>query len=125
IVSNVVGELDPAHDSIDALLAGFPAGTVSGAPKVRAMEIIDELELEGRGLYSGCVGYFSADGEMDTCIALRTAIIKDNVMYAQAGAGIVADSVPENEHRECINKAKALFRAAEEAIKFAAKTNRR
>lgn len=125
IVSNVVGELDPGYDSIDALLAGFPAGTVSGAPKVRAMEIIDELELEGRGLYSGCVGYFSADGEMDTCIALRTAILKDNVMYAQAGAGIVADSVPENEHQECINKAKALFRAAEEAVKFAAKTNRR
>jgi len=124
IVSNVVGELDPAYDSIDALLAGFPAGTVSGAPKVRAMEIIDELEPEGRGLYSGCVGYFSAAGEMDTCIALRTAILKDGVMYAQAGAGIVADSVPDSEHRECVNKAKALFRAAEEAVRFAARTNR-
>ena len=125
IVSNVVGELDPQYDSIDALMAGFPAGTVSGAPKVRAMEIIDELEREGRGLYSGCVGYFSAAGEMDTCITLRTAIVKDGVMYAQAGAGIVADSVPESEHRECINKAKALFRAAEEAIKLAAKSNKR
>ncbi len=124
IVSNVVGELDPEYDYIDALLAGFPAGTVSGAPKVRAMEIIDELELEGRGIYSGCVGYFSAAGEMDTCITLRTAILKDGVLYAQAGAGIVADSDPKSEHRECVNKAKALFRAAEEAVKFAARSNR-
>jgi anthranilate synthase component I len=124
IVSNVVGELDPAYDYIDALLAGFPAGTVSGAPKVRAMEIIDELEREGRGIYSGCVGYFSASGDMDTCIALRTAIVKDGKMYVQAGAGIVADSIPEAEHQECINKAKALFRAAEEAVRFSARTNR-
>ena len=119
IVSNVVGKLDPAHDNLDALAAGFPAGTVSGAPKVRAMEIIDELEKEKRGLYAGCVGYFSADGAMDTCIALRTAIVKDGKIYAQAGAGIVADSVPASEQAECVNKAKALFRAAEEAVRFA------
>ena len=86
------------YDAIDALCAGFPAGTVSGAPKVRAMEIIDELEKEKRGVYAGCVGYFSADGDMDTCIVLRTAIVKDGKMYVQAGAGIVADSVPESEH---------------------------
>src|SRR5581483_5679084 len=92
IVSNVEGELSDKHDALDALAAGFPAGTVSGAPKVRAMEIIDELEKEKRGLYAGCVGYFSAAGEMDTCIVLRTALIKDGVMYVQAGAGIVADS---------------------------------
>ena len=92
IVSNVEGKLAPRHDAVDALAAGFPAGTVSGAPKVRAMEIIDELEKEKRGLYAGCVGYFSADGDMDTCIVLRTALVKDGMMYVQAGAGIVADS---------------------------------
>ncbi|MEI7804484.1 MAG: anthranilate synthase component I [Hyphomicrobiales bacterium] len=119
IVSNVVGKLDSNRDALDALAAGFPAGTVSGAPKVRAMEIIDELEKEKRGLYAGCVGYFSADGEMDTCIVLRTALVKDGVMYVQAGAGIVADSNPASEQQECINKAKALFRAAEEARRFA------
>ena len=119
IVSNVEGDLDPSHDAISALVAGFPAGTVSGAPKVRAMEIIDELEKEKRGIYAGCVGYFSANGDMDTCIVLRTAIVKDGQMYVQAGAGIVADSVPESEHQECITKAKALFRAAEEAVRFA------
>ncbi len=120
IVSNVEGELDTERfDAIDALMAGFPAGTVSGAPKVRAMEIIDELEKERRGPYAGCVGYFSAGGEMDSCIVLRTAIVKDGRMYVQAGAGIVADSVPENEQAECENKAKALFRAAEEAARFA------
>lgn len=124
IVSNVVGRLDPSHDSLDALAAGFPAGTVSGAPKVRAMEIIDELEKEKRGLYAGCVGYFSADGAMDTCIALRTAVVKDGKLYAQAGAGIVADSVPAMEQAECVNKAKALFRAAEEAVRFAAASTR-
>ena len=111
--------LDTKYDAIDALVAGFPAGTVSGAPKVRAMEIIDELEKDKRGPYAGCVGYFSADGDMDTCIVLRTAIVKDGKMYVQAGAGIVADSVPESEHQECVNKAKALFRAAEEAVRFA------
>jgi anthranilate synthase component I len=120
IVSNVTGEVDPKqHDVIDALMAGFPAGTVSGAPKVRAMEIIDELENSRRGIYAGCVGYFTADGEMDTCIILRTSIVKDGRMYVQAGAGIVADSQPRLEQKECINKAKALFRAAEEAVRFA------
>jgi anthranilate synthase component 1 len=119
IVSNVTGQLEAGRDAIDALLAGFPAGTVSGAPKVRAMEIIDELELEGRGIYAGCVGYFSAAGEMDTCIALRTAVVKDGRMHVQAGGGIVADSVPQSEQQECVNKAKALFRAAEEAVRFA------
>ena len=124
IVSNVEGKLAQKHDAIDALVAGFPAGTVSGAPKVRAMEIIDELETSKRGVYAGCVGYFSADGEMDTCIVLRTAIVKDGKMYVQAGAGVVADSVPENEHQECISKAKALFRAAEEAVRFAGRAGR-
>jgi anthranilate synthase component 1 len=119
IVSNVEGKLDPRRDALDALAAGFPAGTVSGAPKVRAMEIIDELEKEKRGLYAGCVGYFSAAGDMDSCIVLRTALIKDGKMYVQAGAGIVADSDPDSEQQECINKAKALFRAAEEARRFA------
>jgi anthranilate synthase component 1 len=119
IVSNVEGTLADPYDAIDALAAGFPAGTVSGAPKVRAMEIIDELEKEKRGLYAGSVGYFSAAGEMDTAIVLRTALIKDGVMYVQAGAGIVADSDPKSEQQECVNKAKALFRAAEEARRFA------
>ena len=124
IVSNVEGRLAAKHDAIDALVAGFPAGTVSGAPKVRAMQIIDELEKEKRGAYAGCAGYFSADGDMDTCIMLRTAIIKDGKMYVQAGAGIVADSVPESEHIECVNKAKALFRAADDAVRFAGRAGR-
>src|SRR6202163_1398665 len=124
IVSNVEGRAGDKHDAIDALAAGFPAGTVSGAPKVRAMEIIDELEKEKRGLYAGAVGYFSAAGEMDTCIVLRTALVKDGVMYVQAGAGIVADSDPASEQQECINKAKALFRAAEEARRFASATRK-
>ena len=124
ISSTVHGDLDPRHDAIDALLAGFPAGTLSGAPKVRAMEIIDELEKEKRGPYAGCVGYFSADGNMDTCIVLRTALVKDGRMYVQAGAGIVADSVPSEEQNECVIKARALFRAAEEAVRFAGKTRR-
>jgi len=119
IVSNVEGTLADGRDALDALVAGFPAGTVSGAPKVRAMQIIDELEKEKRGLYAGCVGYFSAAGEMDTCIVLRTALVKDGKMYVQAGAGIVADSEPAFEQQECINKAKALFRAADEARRFA------
>jgi anthranilate synthase component I len=122
IVSNVEGKLGQAHDVIDALSAGFPAGTVSGAPKVRAMEIIDELETDKRGIYGGCIGYFGAAGEMDTCIVLRTAIIKDGKMHVQAGAGIVYDSDPASEQRECENKAQALFRAAEEAVRFAGKT---
>ncbi len=119
IVSNVEGELDPKFDSMDALMAGFPAGTVSGAPKVRAMEIIDELEPEKRSFYAGCIGYFGADGEMDTCITLRTGLVKDGTLYVQAGGGIVADSDPEAEYQESCNKARALIRAAEEAIKFA------
>lgn len=121
IVSNVVGKLKPGLDALDALAAGFPAGTVSGAPKVRAMEIIDEIEPIKRGIYAGCIGYFSASGDMDTCIALRTAVLKDGQMYVQAGGGVVADSVPEAEYQESVNKAKALFRAAEEAVAFAAK----
>jgi anthranilate synthase component 1 len=124
IVSNVEGKLDSRHDAIDALMAGFPAGTVSGAPKVRAMEIIDELEDDRRGPYAGCVGYFSANGEMDSCIVLRTSVIKDGKMYVQAGAGLVADSIPENEQAECVNKAKALFQAAEEAVRFSARDRR-
>lgn len=119
IVSNVVGELDPSKDFVDALAGGFPAGTVSGAPKVRAMEIIDELEKDRRGIYGGCVGYFGADGTMDTCIVLRTAIVTDGKIYVQSGAGIVADSKPELEQLECENKARALFSAAEEALRYA------
>lgn len=119
IVSNVVGELDDKkHDAISALAAGFPAGTVSGAPKIRAMEIINELEVERRSFYAGCVGYFSASGNMDTCIALRTGLIKDGHLHVQAGGGIVADSTAEGEYQESLNKAKALMRAAEEAIRF-------
>ena len=124
IVSNVEGKLRADCDRIDALAAGFPAGTVSGAPKVRAMQIIDELEKEKRSLYAGCVGYFSAGDDLDTCIALRTALIKDGVMYVQAGAGIVADSDPDFEQRECVAKASALFRAAEEAKRFASAARR-
>jgi anthranilate synthase component 1 len=124
IVSNVEGKLDKKYDALEALIAGFPAGTVSGAPKVRAMEIIDELEKEKRGIYAGCVGYFSAAGDMDTCIVLRTALVKDGKMYVQAGAGIVADSDPKSEQQECVNKAKALFHAAEEARRFASGAGR-
>lgn len=119
IVSNVEGDLASKYDALDALQGGFPAGTVSGAPKVRAMEIIDELERDKRGVYAGCIGYFGANGEMDTCIVLRTAVVKDGRMYVQAGAGIVYDSDPVSEQQECINKAKALFRAAEEAVQYA------
>jgi len=121
IVSNVVGKLGRGADAIDALMAGFPAGTVSGAPKVRAMEIIDELEKAKRGPYAGCVGYFTADGEMDTCIVLRTGLVKDGMLHVQAGAGIVYDSVPEKEQQECINKSMAVVRAAEEAVRFASR----
>ena len=120
ISSNVVGEIEDGHDAMDALIAGFPAGTVSGAPKVRAMEIIDELEPDRRGIYGGAIGYFAANGTMDTCIALRTAIVKDGTMYVQAGCGVVADSDPEAEYQETCNKARALIRAAEEAVRFAA-----
>lgn len=119
IVSNVVGELDPARDAIDALFAGFPAGTVSGAPKVRACQIIAELEPETRGAYAGGVGYFSPDASVDSCIVLRTALVKDGVMHMQAGAGIVADSDPDYEQRECEAKAGALIAAAREAVRIA------
>jgi anthranilate synthase component 1 len=121
IVSNVDGTIDPAHDAMDALFAGFPAGTVSGAPKVRAMEIIDELEPIRRSYYGGCIGYLAANGTMDTCIALRTALVKDGTMYVQAGGGIVADSSPEGEYQESWSKARALLRAAEEAVAFSAR----
>jgi anthranilate synthase component 1 len=116
IVSNVVGRLDKTHDALDALFAGFPAGTVSGAPKVRACGVIAELEQEVRGAYAGGVGYFSPDGSMDSCIVLRTAVVKDGVMHVQAGAGIVADSDPAYEQRECEAKAGALLAAAREAV---------
>ena len=124
IVSHVEGRLDRRHDLIDALAAGFPAGTVSGAPKIRAMQIIDELEKDKRGAYAGAIGYFGADGAMDTCIVLRTALVKDGMMHVQAGAGIVHDSVPTFEQAECENKAKALFRAAEDAVRFASRGKR-
>ncbi|MEJ2000329.1 MAG: anthranilate synthase component I [Maritimibacter sp.] len=119
IVSNVVGELGEDEDALSALLAGLPAGTVSGAPKVRAMEIIDELEPEKRGVYGGGVGYFSAQGDMDMCIALRTAVLKDQKLYIQAGGGVVYDSDPEAEFQETVNKSKAIRRAAETAGVFA------
>ena len=119
IVSNVVGKLSPVRDALDALFAGFPAGTVSGAPKVRACEVIAELEPETRGAYAGGVGYFSPDGNMDSCIVLRTAVVKDGVMHVQAGAGIVADSNPDYEQRECEAKAGALMAAAREAVRVA------
>ena len=119
IVSNVVGQLDPSKDALDALFAGFPAGTVSGAPKVRACQIIAELEPETRGPYAGGVGYFAPDGSVDSCIVLRTAVVKDGVMHVQAGAGIVADSMPEYEAAECRHKAGALIAAAREAVRVA------
>ncbi|WP_288928772.1 anthranilate synthase component I [uncultured Maritimibacter sp.] len=118
IVSNVVGELSEDHDALSAFLAGMPAGTVSGAPKVRAMEIIDELEPEKRGVYGGGVGYFSAMGDMDMCIALRTAVLKDRKLYIQSGGGVVYDSDPEAEFQETVNKSKAIARAAAEAGLF-------
>ena len=119
IVSNVVGSLAPGKDALDALFAGFPAGTVSGAPKVRACQIIAELEPETRGAYAGGVGYFAPDGSVDSCIVLRTAVVKDGVMHVQAGAGIVADSDPAYEQRECEAKAGALIAAAREAVRVA------
>ena len=116
IVSNVEGRLKPGLTAMDVLRATFPAGTVSGAPKIRAMEIIDELEPSKRGVYAGAVGYLGFNGDMDVAIAIRTAVIKDGTLYVQAGAGIVADSVPENEWTETRNKARALLRAAELAL---------
>ena len=123
IVSNVVGEIREDQDALSALLAGLPAGTVSGAPKVRAMEIIDELEPEKRGIYGGGVGYFAANGEMDMCIALRTAVVKDGRLYIQAGGGVVYDSDPEAEFQETVNKSRALKAAAEEAGLFVRRGN--
>jgi anthranilate synthase component 1 len=119
IVSNVIGELAEGKDALDAVFAGFPAGTVSGAPKVRACEIIAELEPETRGAYAGGVGYFAPDGSVDSCIVLRTAVVKDGVMHVQAGAGIVADSDPDSELAECRAKAGALIAAAREAVRVA------
>ncbi len=123
IVSNVVGELSPEHDALSALLAGLPAGTVSGAPKVRAMQIIDELEPEKRGIYGGGVGYFSAGGDMDMCIALRTALVKDKKLYIQAGGGVVYDSDPEAEYQETVHKSNAIRRAAADAARFTGNGN--
>jgi len=113
IVSNVSGRLQKGKDAVDLLAATFPAGTVSGAPKVRAMEIIDELENRKRGIYAGCVGYFGFSGEMDTCITIRTILFKDKKAYIQAGGGVVSDSIPAQEYQETVNKAKAMFRAIE------------
>ena len=124
IVSNVVGELREDEDALSALLAGMPAGTVSGAPKVRAMEIIDELEPEKRGVYGGAVGYFSAGGDMDMCIALRTAVLKDETLYIQAGGGVVYDSDPQAEFDETVNKSKAIRAAARDAGRFVRDGNR-
>jgi len=118
IVSNVEGDILDKYDALSALFSGFPAGTVSGAPKVRAMEIIDELESEKRGIYAGAVGYISSNGDMDTAIALRTGIVKDGTLHVRAGAGIVMDSVPQLEFEETLHKAAALFRAAEQSVKF-------
>jgi len=123
IVSNVVGELAEDQDALSALLAGLPAGTVSGAPKVRAMEIIDELEPEKRGVYGGGVGYFSAGGDMDVCIALRTAVVKDDNLYIQAGGGVVYDSDPEAEYMETVHKSNAIRRAAADAARFTGNDN--
>jgi anthranilate synthase component 1 len=125
LVSNVEGKIRPGLDAIDALAAGIPAGTLSGAPKIRAMELIDEFEKEKRGaVYAGAVGYFAANGTMDTCIVLRTAVIKDGMMYVQAGGGVVADSDPESEFQETVNKAKALMAAADEAVRYASSARR-
>ncbi len=118
IVSNVQGVLKDGEDMVSALAAGFPAGTTSGAPKIRAMEIITELEPHARGVYAGGVGYFGAGGDMDTCIALRTAVFKDGKIHVQAGGGVVFDSNPESEFMETVHKASALFRAAEEAARY-------
>ncbi len=124
IVSNVVGELAEGQDALSAFFAGMPAGTVSGAPKVRAMQIIDELEPEKRGVYGGGVGYFSAGGDMDMCIALRTAVLQDQKLYIQAGGGVVYDSDPEAEFQETVHKSRAIRRAAEDAAMFRNDGNR-
>jgi anthranilate synthase component 1 len=117
LVSNVIGKIGNNSDAFDVLRASFPAGTVTGAPKIRAMEIIEELEPTKRGPYAGCVGYFGFSGNMDTCITIRTIIFTRDKAYIQAGAGIVADSDPENEYKETVNKAKGMFKAIEMAEK--------
>jgi anthranilate synthase component 1 len=124
ISSTVEGRARADVDALDALIAGFPAGTLSGAPKIRAMQIIEEQETVRRGIYAGCIGYFAPNGTMDTCIGLRTAVVKEGTMYVQAGCGVVADSVPEAEYEETRQKSRALFRAAEEAVRFAAESHR-
>jgi anthranilate synthase component 1 len=125
LVSNVEGHIRDGLDAVDALAAGLPAGTLTGAPKIRAMELIDTFEKEKRGaVYAGAVGYFGADGSMDTCIVLRTAVVKDGTMYVQAGGGVVADSEPEAEYQETVNKAKALMAAADEAVRYASSARR-
>ena len=113
ISSTVTGEIDNNFDALDALIAGFPAGTVSGAPKIRAMSIIAEIEKFKRSFYGGAVGYFASNGNMNSCITLRTALIKNNKIYIQSGAGIVSDSDPIAEYEECINKAQAIFKACD------------
>ncbi len=118
IVSNVEGLIDKKYDAVDALKAGFPAGTVSGAPKIRAMEIIEELENLNRSFYAGCMGYFDSDGDMDTCISLRSGLVKNKKLYIQAGGGVVYDSNPEDEYQETINKAGALMAAAKDSYKY-------
>ena len=118
IVSNVEGKIDKKYDAVDALKAGFPAGTVSGAPKIRAMEIIEELENINRSFYGGCMGYFDSNGDMDTCISLRSGLVKNNKLYIQAGGGVVYDSNPEDEYQETINKAGALMAAARDSYKY-------
>jgi anthranilate synthase component 1 len=118
ISSNIEGILRDDLDALDALISGFPAGTVSGAPKIRAMEIIEEIEKVRRSFYAGCVGYFAGNGDMETCITLRSALIKDGKIYLQSGAGVVFDSNPKSEYQECINKALALIRACERIAEF-------
>ena len=118
IVSNVEGVIDEKYDAVDALKAGFPAGTVSGAPKIRAMEIIEELENLNRSFYAGCMGYFDANGDMDTCISLRSGLVKDKKLYVQAGGGVVYDSNPDDEYQETLNKARALMAAARDSYKY-------
>ena len=118
IVSNVEGLIDKKYDAVDALKAGFPAGTVSGAPKIRAMEIIEELENLNRSFYGGCMGYFDSNGDMDTCISLRSGLVKNGKLYIQAGGGVVYDSIPEDEYQETINKAGALMAAAKDSYKY-------
>ena len=118
IVSNVEGLIDEKYDAVDALKAGFPAGTVSGAPKIRAMEIIEELENLNRSFYAGCMGYFDSNGDMDTCISLRSGLVKNGKLHIQAGGGVVYDSNPEDEYQETINKAGALMAAAEDSYKY-------